>query len=107
VEVNQQDEAKKRDWQDLPGDMVAKLVAEPDLEPVWEGSERSPPGRRLEHAHSSGPPERFRKSIARWSGSPSVAPGAGRRVGSRVPDECWFRLLWPLAASCSGMALSC
>jgi hypothetical protein len=34
---------------------------------------------------------------------------AGCRAPGRVQsaDECWFRLLWPLAASCSGLALPC
>jgi hypothetical protein len=34
VEVNQQEEAKKRDQEDLPGDVVAKLVAETDVQPT-------------------------------------------------------------------------
>ena len=33
-EVNQQDEAKKRGQEDPPGDVVAKLVAETDVEPT-------------------------------------------------------------------------
>jgi hypothetical protein len=34
VEVNQQDEAKKRDAEDLAGDVVAKLISQTDVEPA-------------------------------------------------------------------------
>lgn len=34
VEVNQQEEAEKREKEDLPGDVVAKLVAETDVKPT-------------------------------------------------------------------------
>ena len=34
LEVNQQDEAKRNEQEDLPADVVAKLVAETDVEPA-------------------------------------------------------------------------
>ena len=47
VEVNQQEEAKKREQEDLAGDVVAKLVDETNVEPAGPQ-----PGRRARWTQS-------------------------------------------------------